>query len=75
MLKCYNKFTHLATFLCSVVSIVEAAVWIIFIFIEYQDFINNHPDSLKSVICGLVAIGMLILLAVVHMKFYCKYIR
>ena len=73
-IKCYSKETHLATFLCAVIAVLETGSWLEFLYIEYLAWSNYHEDALKGLALVIAALGILMALAVVHIKFYCKYI-
>jgi hypothetical protein len=73
-IKCYSKETHLATFLCGVLAFLETGSWAEFLYVEYLAWNNYHEDALKGVALAIAALGILIVLAMIHVKFYCKYI-
>lgn len=72
-LKCYSKLTHLITFSAAVISVAEIGAWATFSYIEYTSWSNFHNPALKGLALTLAGIGLLFIIALVHIKFYCKY--
>lgn len=73
-IKRYSKKVRLITFLSAVLAVLETGSWCQFLHVEYLAWSNYHQDALKGVAFAIAAIGILIVLAMVHMNFYCKYI-
>lgn len=65
---------HTRTVICGLVSIIELACWVIFLIFEYRYWSNYHSQSLYSMICVGIALLLLYLLNMVHLRFYYKYI-
>ncbi len=74
VIKVYSKVTHLVTLLVSLISITEIGSWAVFLFVESLSYLNYHVQAKNSLILVIVGIGLLMILGVVHVKFYCKYI-
>ena len=67
--------THLVTLSCAVLSIMEIGSWAAFTYVEFFAFVNFHFDALKSLGLMVAAIGVLVMIALIHAVFYCKYLK
>ena len=65
---------HLATFLISIVAWMELASWVLFGYIEYLFFTNQQTHAFKGILCIIVALVTLIIINIIFLKFYYKYI-
>jgi hypothetical protein len=74
ILKCFHKEMHLQTVLCGLISVIEIGTWVIFLAFEYMYYSNYHALSFFNMVCGVVGVGCLVLIDLLHLRFYFKYI-
>ena len=67
--------THLATLSCAVLSVMEIGSWAAFTYVELFAYMNFHLEALKSFALMIIAIGIIVMIAIVQAIFYCKYLK
>ena len=75
ILRCFHQEMHLQTVLCSIVSLIELGCWIIFLAFEFMYYQNYHQTAQMGFLCGCVSVALLLVLNLVHFRFFYKYIN
>lgn len=74
ILRCFYKDMHLQTVLCSLISLVELAAWIIFLAFELMYWQNYHQPSAMGFYCAIATLVLLFIVNCLHLRFYFLYI-